>query len=122
MTSTSGLTVMADGRRYFRAVTAVVLQRFYELDLGVRDHTFDHNLLNYHLDVERLLGRIASVQERLVLEHVHKNGLTQVEALRAARVPCDTPDAAAQYLRTLEARIGRIFARHGIANIDRYLA
>lgn len=109
---------MSRGERYYRQITASVLHWYVELEDGIiPGSTFDVNVLNYRLDVERALKKVQPADVAIMLS-VHRDGLRYVEALSLAGVTAERPD---HYVASLEVRTGRLLERMKLTDLQRYL-
>jgi hypothetical protein len=116
------------GERYYRYITACVLQRYYELEdgvvgpergLGAGGPTFDPRVLDYRIDVERVLLQLTTAQQA-VLAGVHRDGLSCADAVRSAGV-VRTVRADDLVLR-IEIDLGKKFERAKLMDIEGYIA
>ena len=79
---------------------------------------FDARLLDYRIDVERLLKRLHPA-ERAVIEGIHVEGLTQAEAVKKAGYEATRPD---DVVASLEVKVGRMFDRLNMSDLISYLS
>lgn len=87
---------------------------------------FDHRLLDYRIDVLRLMERKLHEFERIILNGVHVDGMSTREAVRRAaalggqfeRLAHMEPDMV---VAKVEAKMGRIVEQTGMSNILSYL-
>lgn len=95
-----------------------MLQRYAELENGMVGNAFDPRLLNYRMDVERLLT-IAMPIGFQVLQSVHRDGLRHDAACVMAGLESERPD---DLVKRLEVDAGRLFERAGLSDIEGYLS
>lgn len=113
---------MATSKRdqVYRAIGRSVLKLYYEDREGLVctkiGTAFDMRMIDFCMDVEKILKRL-SVDERRVLELVHREGLSGPDACRAVNITTRA-DAA---IASIECRLGRLLHVHGLADIGWYL-
>jgi hypothetical protein len=105
--------------KHYRRAAAAVIQIYLELEEGTVGDTFDPRLLNFRMDVDRILKRIFSVNERAALLCVHRRGLTAGEAVALACIVTRKKPAA--YIAALESRLGRSLQEYGLLDFQAYL-
>ena len=107
------------GDAFYRKITASVLQRYCELEDGVlgKDLYFDPRVSDYRIDVERALRRLAPSHYD-VLIYLHRDGLTQADAVRTAGIASLRPDLL---VAQIEATTGKLLLSAGLVDIKSYL-
>lgn len=94
---------------------------FTELEDGYisspEGRVFDSRLLDYRIDVDRVLGRLHPA-ERRVIEGVHSRGLTHADAVRQAGYKTERPDYV---VARLEAQLGRMLELADMVDLLAYL-
>jgi hypothetical protein len=116
---------MANGDRYFRQTTASVLKLYIEFEDGILpgDHTqgarFEPRVIDYRIDIERILNRELTKQEQLVLFAVHRDGLTHSDAIRYARL--EMPVNPYAFVSSLEIRLGKSLEKKKMLDLLAYL-
>lgn len=112
---------MAATQRETRHITAVVLRWYYECDVGViscrHGQVFDVRLLNYRVDVERVMAAQLSTAEQHALTFRHRDGLSIRDAVTLAHLHTDRPDTL---IAAIESRLGRALLREGLNDISTY--
>jgi hypothetical protein len=78
---------------------------------------FDPRVLDYRMDVEIALRGLTDI-ERNILMSIHRDGLTGAGAVRQAGLNVERPGAL---IASLETRVGQLFERKGLSNINLYL-
>jgi hypothetical protein len=116
------------GERYYRFITSCVMQRYYELEDGILGPerglghsggpTFDPRVLNYRIDVERILDKLPPA-DRTMLDAVYRDGLSDADALRTAGLNAVRPD---DVILRLELRLGALFERAKLMDLEGYIA
>jgi predicted SpoU family rRNA methylase len=81
--------------------------------------SFDPRLIDYRIDVQRLMDRELSVADQDVLMAIHRDGLTHADALAAAHIT--TTLQPYSYVAALETRMGRLFERKKMLDLVGYL-
>jgi hypothetical protein len=115
---------MGNADRYYRQTTASVMQFYVEFADGIlpgnpyEGERFDPRVIDYRIDVERILDRELSKQDKSILLALHRDGLTQADALLSAGVAHPWPHA---YVRDLEVRIGKVLDRQKMFDFLAYL-
>jgi hypothetical protein len=107
--------------RYFRKVLQTALRWYFELEGGViqtdTGPVFDERVLNYRIDVELALKPFTE-QERKAIFLIHRDGLTQVQALSLAGIATERPDKTVD---DIESRMGRALDRRRLAEFLQYI-
>ena len=102
-------TVATYNRRYHRKIAETVLRWYTELEDGMIQSdagpVFDSRILDYRVDVERVLGKFPKAERDIILL-IHRDGCSQVEATRLAGVFTERPDLV---VADIEARMGQAF-------------
>lgn len=116
------------GERYYRSITANVLQRYFELEDGVvgperglrgsGERAFDPRVLNYRLDVERIVKRVQPC-DVVLMTAIHRDGLTAAAAAKCAGLLVKRPD---DYVMRLEVALGKAFERAKMTDLSVYLS
>lgn len=109
---------MRRDERYYRSVAATVLQRYAEVESGMVGQEFDPRLLDYRIDVERILV-FMSMATLLVLTAIYCEGVPRDQACAMAGVETNRPD---EIVRGYEAEAGRRFEKAGLSNMEAYLS
>lgn len=110
---------MPTGDRYFRQVTATVMRWYVELEDGIiPGAAFDTRVLDYRIDIDRVVNNFDPPDREIIL-YIHRDGLTHNDALTHAGIAHDRPDV---YVAGLEARLGRLFEKKRLSDIQMYLA
>ena len=110
--------------KYFRKITANVIQRYCELEFGVLSNrgtdgaTFDPRALDYRIDVERVLDKLPrQIKDALIA--IHRDGLSPAQALAMVSITKTTP---ARFIAAVETSLGQIFERKRLADMEGYLS
>lgn len=89
----------------------MVLRWYTELEDGfiqvIDGPRFDVRVLDYRLDVERVLKQFHPAHVKAVLL-VNRDGLTPTEAIRLSGIPTDRPSVV---IEDIEIRMGQAFER-----------
>lgn len=111
---------MASAKRFFRHTAVSVMQLYLEFEDGVMPGgVFDPRILDYRIDIERILEQELSAAELTVLMAVHRDGKTDAEAVAMAGLDTQRPSAL---VRRIEIRIGKVFERKNFLDFTRYLS
>jgi hypothetical protein len=113
---------MGKNVRYYRQATASVLRFYVEFEDGLVQSNnlgpiFDPRVLDYRIDVERILARELSQAECSVLLAIHRDGLSHAAALKVAAITARRPD---NFVVDLEVRAGRAFIKHKLLDFLSY--
>ena len=115
------MAVLQDERN-FRAITEMVMRCYCEFADGFHQvsegRMFDTRLINYRIDVERVLNRLEP-WERLLLNAIHLENMTQQEAAKAAGISAERYD---HLVARVETKVGRLFDRAGLGNLLTYFS
>lgn len=110
---------MASAKRYFRHTAVSVMQLYLEFEDGIMPGgVFDPRILDYRIDIERILETELTTAERTVLLAVHRDGLSDAEAVHTAGLDTERPSAL---VRRVEIKIGKVFERKKMLDFTRYL-
>lgn len=108
-------------KRYYRRVTETVLRWYTELDDGVIQSesgpVFDERVLNYRIDVSRVLNQFTDTEQAIVLL-IHRDGCSQKTAVSLMGVETDRPE---QYVEDIEVRMGRAFDKKRLGQFLSYV-
>lgn len=114
---------MSSRERYYRQIASQVLLRYCESEDGMFSRNgetlFEPRMLDYRVDVERVLDRECSSTQKQALLLVHRDGLTMADALRVAGLLVDYPS---RVFALLEHQVGQAFARRGLDDLEGYLS
>lgn len=115
------LIVAKQSARYFRKITETVLRWYNELEDGMvqtdSGSVFDPRVLNYRMDVETVLRRFTQ-QEQGLVELIHRDGCTQVQAVELMGYDTTRPDMV---VANVEVRMGQAFERHKLDEFLKYV-
>ena len=109
--------------RYYRQVTASVLQFYLEFEDGLlprermRGEYFEPRIIDYRIDVDRVL-KMFPPHDVVILMAVHRDGLAHADALRQAKVVCERPS---DYVDQLEVRVGKLLDRKNMLDFLAYI-
>jgi hypothetical protein len=81
------------------------------------ESAFDSRLLNYRIDVERVLERLPAAEYQ-VLMSIHRDGLAFADALKSAGIEDERPDL---YVAHLETKVGRLLEEAQLSDIVKYV-
>jgi hypothetical protein len=113
---------MGNGDRYYRQVTASVLNHYIEFEDGLvpgeAGDYFEPRIIDYRIDVERAVKAELGHQGFDVLLYIHKDGMTHAEALQMAGVYEKHP---ARHVIDLEKRLGKALVRKNLLDFTLYL-
>jgi hypothetical protein len=105
--------------RYLRQITLSVLRYYIEFEDGViPGGVFEPRVLDYRIDVERIITAELDPAEHRMLMLVHQAGLTNVDAAAQCGIQVKRPD---KYLSAIETRLGRVFERRNMLDLLGYL-
>jgi len=99
-----------------RQITAAVFEWYFEFESGVIGTHFDPRVLNYRVDVERLMRSLPPA-ERELLWAVHRDGMDPANAAIAAKWITTDPDALVE---SVETRFGRQLRSSGLFDLVQY--
>ena len=104
--------------RYYRHLAGAVLRWYAELEDGLLPGgEFEANALNFRVDVDLVLKRF-SLPERAIALAIHRDGLSQTDAVARSGWSVERPD---HLVADIEFRMGLLFEQRGLANLQRYL-
>jgi hypothetical protein len=108
--------------RYYRTIATQVLLRYCESEDGMLtdngETRFESRMLDYRVDVDRVLEKECTLAERQVLLLVHRDGLTMADAIRVAGLMVPHPS---RVVALLEHRVGQAFVRRKLNDLEGYL-
>jgi hypothetical protein len=113
--------------RYFRQVTASVLQFYVEFEDGMlprntmmdlsRGEYFEPRIIDYRIDIERVLKTLGDDNVSVIMA-VHRDGLTHGDAMLSAGMD---PASANRYVAALEVKLGKAFERKNLLDFLQYI-